>query len=521
MRFWVLWALGLCLFTQSLTAKEIAGEWILTVDVPGNWESVVQSLRGRAKFIRALGSSHRHALFFSEQAFSKERSQWPRHILFIQPNLSYNTQESVDPNNNGPRNTVNSWGLQLNEAWKITQGSKEVRVAILDSGIDRNHEDLRQNIGILTKEVPGNGKDDDGNGWIDDDWGWNFIHQNNNPQDDKGHGSFCAGIIGADWDNDKGVQGINRLVSLLSVKILDSFGQGSTATAIEGIEYAMSTGVHIINASWGGKQFDPALFETIKRATLQGILFVAAAGNNSEDNDENSKAIYPASFNIPGLIAVAAYDDGGTRAPCSNYGRQRVHLGAPGVDLVGLQLGGYGVKSGTSFAAPQVAGIAALLKAAFFEMTPFEIQRILMRTSSPLHYSEKYYTVTGGLVNAEHAVAQFAPPTPTSPKRWKKIPFFVSSAHPYAASSSEEITIKEPGAQFLRINFKKFDVEKTFDKVVLRDSEGYKVYEYSGKLESFTSVESQGEELRLQLISDYNRQFYGFDIDSIEAAYEN
>ncbi|NDC25971.1 MAG: hypothetical protein EBZ49_17830 [Proteobacteria bacterium] len=127
-----------------------------------------------------MGSSHRHALFFSEQAFSKERSQWPRHILFIQPNLSYNTQESVDPNNNGPRNTVNSWGLQLNEAWKITQGSKEVRVAILDSGIDRNHEDLRQNIGILTKEVPGNGKDDDGNGWIDDDWGWNFIHQNNN-----------------------------------------------------------------------------------------------------------------------------------------------------------------------------------------------------------------------------------------------------------------------------------------------------------------------------------------------------
>ena len=515
-RSWARWALGLCLLTQSLTAKEIAGEWILTIDVPRNWAKVAKSLRGRANFIRALGSSQRFALFSAPSRSSFEMEEPSIHLLAIQPNFSYSHFDQENLSRLVPERA----DLQLENAWKITKGSREVRVGILDTGIDRHHEDLQQNLGKNTSEIPGNGKDDDGNGWIDDDWGWNFINQSNNPQDDKGHGSFCAGVIGADWENEKGTQGINRNVSLLAVKILDSFGQGSTATAIEGVEYAIESEVHIINASWGGNRFDPALFEVVKKATEKGILFVAAAGNNSQNNDKKETAVYPASFKLPGVISVAAYDNQGVRATFSNYGQQSVHLGAPGVDVYGIQLGGYGIKSGTSFAAPQVTGVAALLKAANPEIKGIELKKRMLESANPLTYYEKYYIFSGGFVSAANALTELIPEKPKTPKVWKKIPFEWSTSHPYLPSSSAQVVIHHPGASFIRVNFKTFEVEQDYDKVVLVDGLGKKVYEYSGALGNFSSVEAVGDKLKIELLSDYNRQFYGFDIDSIELSYD-
>lgn len=515
-RGWARWALGLCLLTQSLTAKEIAGEWILTIDVPGNWAIVAKSLRGQAVFLRALGSSQRFALFSATSRSSFENENLSSHVLGIQPNFSYSHFDQKILERTVPQRT----DLQLENAWKVSKGSSEVRVGILDTGIDKNHEDLHENLGRNLLEIPGNGKDDDGNGWVDDDWGWDFINQTNNPQDDKGHGSFCAGVIGADWENDKGTQGINRNVSLLAVKILDSFGQGSTATAIEGIEYAIESGVHIINASWGGNRFDPALFETVKKASEKGILVVAAAGNSSQNNDQKETAVYPASFKLPGVISVAAYDNQGTRAPFSNWGQQSVHLGAPGVDVFGIQLGGYGIKSGTSFAAPQVAGVAALLKAASPQMKAVDIKKRILDSVNPLNYYEKYYTQSGGFISAANALTETFPEKPKSPRVWKKIPFAWSSPHPYLSSSIAQVSVHQPGATFIRINFKNFTVEQDFDKVVLTDREGRKVKDYSGELLDFTSVEAVGDEVRIELVSDYNRQFYGFDIDSIELSYD-
>jgi len=532
-RYWALWVLGLCLFTQSLTAKEKAGEWILTIDSPRNWETVAKSLRGWANIVRYLGRSQRYALVSAPKPLTILWGNLPPHLLAIQPNFSYSLLDDVDPQmsqswalyNQGQ--SVASWGTGLSGidihaegAWKVTTGSKNVKVAILDSGINRFHEDLQKNIAENLNEIAGNQKDDDGNGWSDDTWGWDFVHQNNQPIDDNGHGSFCAGIIGADWENGKGSKGINQFVSLLSVKILDSLGLGSTATAIEGIDYAVRNGAQIINMSWGGSRFDPALYEIIRSSTQKGVLFVAAAGNSGANNDDYENAIYPASFDIPGLVSVAAYDPRGERASFSNFGKKRVHVGAPGIEIFGTELNGYGYRNGTSFAAPHVSGTAALLKALWPSMTGKELQERILKTASPLHPYEWNYTSTGSMINAENAVLGFYPEKPKPPTKWRKLPLHWETPHPYLANSELHLRIHEPGASRLRVHFKKLDIEKKHDVMTLRDLTGRKIIDYSGSDEELLSAEAIGDELHLEFISDYNRQAYGVDVDYYEAAFE-
>ncbi|NBX77480.1 MAG: subtilase [Proteobacteria bacterium] len=483
--------------------------------------------------IRFLGRSQRYALVTAPKPLTFFWGILPPHLLAIQPNFYYATLDQVDPQlgqswalyNQGQ--SISNWGTGLSGvdihadgAWKSTTGSKKVRVAILDSGINRSHEDLQKNIATNPNEIEANQKDDDGNGWTDDEWGWNFVHQNNYPMDDNGHGSFCAGIIGADWENGKGSKGINQFVSLLSVKILDSLGLGSTATAIEGIDYAVRNGAQIINMSWGGVRFDPALYEVIRKATQKGILFVAAAGNSGVNNDDRENAIYPASFDLPGLIAVAAYDPRGERAAFSNYGKNRVHLGAPGIEIFGTELNGYGFRSGTSFAAPHVAGTAALLKALWPTMTGVELEERILRTASPLHPYELNYSKTGALIHAENALRGFSPEKPKPPGKWKKVSLHWETPHPYLANSELKIRIREPGATRVRVHFKKLELEKKHDVMTLRDLTGRKIIEYSGNEDELTSAEAIGDELQLEFISDYNRQAYGVDIDYYEAAFE-
>jgi len=513
-RSWVLWTLGLCLFTQSLAAKEKAGEWILTIDTPRNWARVANSLRGRAKLISFFGKGESYALFRGPKKLSHWGTMHPS-IVSVQPNFIYSSFSASDPA------LSQSWALktiQADQAWKFSTGSKKIKVAILDSGIDRFHEELQNNIFINPLEIPQNGLDDDGNQWVDDTWGWNFIDQNNEPLDDNGHGSFCAGIIGGDWENGKGSRGINQSVSLIAVKILDFLGQGSTASAIEGIEYAVSQGAHIINMSWGGNRFDPALFETIQRAGKQGVLFVAAAGNSSKNNDEMGQAIYPASFNLPEIISVAAYDSKGERAGFSNFGGKTVHLGAPGVDIFGIQLGGFGMKSGTSYAAPHVSGVAALVKSLDPTIGPLELKARILKTVNPLHHYERNYLQTGGLLNAENAIINFVPNDVPKPQRWRKVPWNWSTPHPYASDRVYQLKIREPGASFIRIHFKNFEVEAPFDEVTLKDKSGKKIFTYSGKEESFPTAYALGDEINIEFKTDYNRQLYGFDIDYIEVA---
>ena len=216
------------------------------------------------------------------------------------------------------------------EAWDITTGNSNVVVAVLDSGVDYNHPDLKANIWTNQAELSGSpGADDDGNGKIDDIHGWDFVDDDNDPIDSNDHGTHVAGTIGAVGNNTTGVTGVVWTVKIMPLRFLDSFGSGSVGDAIEAIDYAIDKGAKIINASYGSYTYSTAERDAIARARDAGILFVAAAGNDNWNNDAATKH-YPSSYDLANIIAVAATDQSDSRASFSNYGATSVDVAAPG-----------------------------------------------------------------------------------------------------------------------------------------------------------------------------------------------
>ena len=266
-------------------------------------------------------------------------------------------------NNQGQGGGKEKADISALKAWLKTQGSEEIVVAVLDTGVDYSHTDLSGNIWFRPENIPA--YDDDELGLIDDKNGYNADANNGDPMDDNGHGTHCAGIIGAEGNNNEGIAGVNWKVEIMPLKFLGSGGFGSTKNAIEAINYAIDrkkagVNVRVINASWGSTIYSKALEDAIRAAGEQGILFVAAAGNNSTDNDR--KPHYPSNYDLPNVISVAALDRNDQLASFSNFGVKTVHVAAPGKEIVSTWLNGqYREASGTSMATPQVAGIAALL----------------------------------------------------------------------------------------------------------------------------------------------------------------
>lgn len=304
------------------------------------------------------------------------------------------------------------------EAWDIQTGSSDVVIAVIDTGVNYKHEDLSSNVWTNPGEIAGNGVDDDLNGYIDDTIGWDFANSDNDPFDDNGHGTHVAGTIGAAGNNNKGVVGVNWNVRLMPLKFLDLGGSGSTANAINAINYATRMGVDVMSNSWGGFGFSQALMDTISAANDAGILFVAAAGNNGGNNDANP--FFPASYDVPNVVSVAATDHSDSKAGFSNFGSVSVDLGAPGVKIfstlpngtcANCNSTGYGYLSGTSMAAPQVSGAAGLIKAQFPSLTSNEIKTRLLG-SVDITPSLEAVTVTGGRLNALNSLeADSAPPS--------------------------------------------------------------------------------------------------------------
>ncbi len=185
------------------------------------------------------------------------------------------------------------------------------------------------------------------------------------PMDDNGHGTHCAGIIGAEGDNGEGIAGVNWHVKIMPLKFLGRGGFGSVDDAIEAINYAIDrkkngVNIRIISASWGSTQRSQALEDVIRAAGDAGILFIAAAGNDSSNND--SRPHYPSNYDLPNVISVAATDRNDELASFSNYGLKTVHVAAPGKDISSTWLNdAYREASGTSMATPEVSGVAALV----------------------------------------------------------------------------------------------------------------------------------------------------------------
>lgn len=314
--------------------------------------------------------------------------------------------------------------MQLPTAWDTSTGSNSQIVVVIDTGVDYTHPDLVDNMWQNPSEVAGNGVDDDNNGYIDDIFGVNTITNTGNPMDDAGHGTHVAGIIGAKGNNNRGIAGVSWNSKIIGAKFLDSSGSGSTANAIKAINYATALkragrNITVTNNSWGGAGYSAALASAISDASSAGILFVAAAGNNASNNDTTPQ--YPANYTSANVITVASVDSTSSLSSFSNYGEQTVHIAAPGSGIAStMRNNTYVYMSGTSMAAPQVAGVVLLAQARCNGTLPMTLLRSAVVNTGTVHAPLAGKVASASVLNAAEAVriagqlcAPTSTPTPT------------------------------------------------------------------------------------------------------------
>ncbi len=251
-------------------------------------------------------------------------------IAAIPDDPGYNKQWGL--NNTGQFGGIPGADIKAQNAWELTKGSDNVIIAVLDSGVSYDHPDLKDNIWVNSVEMNGSpGVDDDRNGYVDDYYGWDYIDNDGYPSDYNQHGTHVAGIIAARGNNSAGISGVMWSAKIMVLRFLGVTGTGDVARAAEAIEYAVDNGARIINASWGGYDYSVTVYSAIDYARRHDVLLIAAAGN--ESNNNNTIPFYPASYNLPNIISVAATDQRDELAYFSNYGSARVHLAAPGVSI--------------------------------------------------------------------------------------------------------------------------------------------------------------------------------------------
>ena len=337
--------------------------------------------------------------------------------------------------------TINGWpgtpdaDIDAPEAWNTTQGSSAVTVGVIDTGVDWSHPDLASQIWINPGEnctgCRTDHLDNDHNGYVDDWHGWDFVNDDNNPTDDHGHGTHVAGTIGAVGNNGLGVTGVAWNVGIMPLKFLNAQGSGTTADAVSAVLYAAQNGAEITNNSWAGGEYSQALADAIAVADARGSLFVAAAGNDGSDND--LEPTYPASYELPNVVSVAATSNSDDVAYFSNVGHRSVDLGAPGVDIYSTWPGGsYRYLSGTSMASPHVAGAAALLEAEFPSAGALGLKALLLDSVDP-NAELANASTTGGRLNVGTAAA-----CSTQPQLWIESPtpgFSVDVGEPISLSA--------------------------------------------------------------------------------------
>src|SRR5262245_45461992 len=342
-----------------------------------------------------------------------ERFRHNPKIEYVEPN--YEIQAFLTPNDArfselyAMRNTGQTGGtpgadIKATSAWDVFIGDPNVLVGVIDTGIDYNHPDLIDNVWTNPGEIPGNNIDDDHNGYVDDVHGYDFVNNDGDPFDDNGHGSHCSGTIAATGNNSIGVVGVNWHAKIAGIKFLNSGGSGSTDAAIAGVQYAIAIHCRLTSNSWGGGGFSQALLDAINAAGAANQLFVAAAGNASQNTDITPS--YPASYNSPYIISVAATDHNDNLASFSNFGATTVDLAAPGVNILSLQPGGgYQMLSGTSMATPHVAGVVALAMGRFPNAPNLQIKQLLLNAVD-VKPQLAGKCLTGGRLNAFLTIAE-------------------------------------------------------------------------------------------------------------------
>ncbi len=400
------------------------------------------------------------------------------------------------------------------QAWDMTTGNKDIVVAVIDTGVKYDHPDLAPNMWVNEQEKNGAPDvDDDGNGYVDDIYGFNFVTNKGDPMDDHGHGSHCAGTIGGKGNDGAGVVGVNWDTRIMAIKFLSADGSGTLESAIKSIEYATKMGAKVLSNSWGGGGFSQELKDIIQASHAAGAVFVAAAGNSAANNDTANA--YPASYDVPNIIAVAAIDNRGALAIFSSYGKRKVHVGAPGVNVLSVTTKGFESWSGTSMATPHVSGIVALLWGHENGLTNLQVKERILNTAVKIP-GLKNKVATGGLANAWTALNNIIPePDPNDPILWQAKPLAISSEHPYKSSVVQEWEVSVTGASEIALYFSRFDLENRYDYIELYDASGALLSKYTGAMdESFTDV-IKGSYVKVVFKTDNIVNHYGFDLTKV------
>lgn len=533
-----------------------AGEVVLKLNAAGRFATQtvgIHKVLGNRFGINAVNAFETNKNFYTVKlanaadtaAFLEEANKNPA-VAYAEPNYIFRAYGFRDKGDQADEVTPNDpsfnqlWGMKnvgqndssgsagvagadigAAKAWAMAKGNKKIVVAVIDTGVDYTHPDLKDNIFRNEAECgPGdNNVDDDGNGFIDDCRGWNFAGvSTKDPMDDNEHGTHVSGTIGARGNDGVGVVGVNWETSILPVKFLSGEGSGTLDDAIKAIQYATKMGAHVMNNSWGGGGYTQSMKDAIEEAKSKGLLFIAAAGNDGDDSD--SYPHYPASYEVDNVIAVAATTNRDALASFSTYGKRTVHIAAPGHRILSsVPHNGYDSFSGTSMATPHVAGAAALVWGANTGLTYAEVKDRLLRSRDPIP-SLARKTVVGGRLNVYNAlIGHYPPSNEPDENAWASIDLDapIASEHPYKDGANNTWTIEGPAdAKFIRVVIAKMDSEANYDFVKIFDAAGTEIDSFSGKVENGKSWYANGNKLTIKFSSDSSINGWGFEIQKYQ-----
>lgn len=537
-----------CMILNFFSILVFAGQYQVKEMVPGEFIIKVKSHLNIKNWLESQSD-------LSGNVFQKikVRTQFPMfnlvHIqvpelensdLFLQKLMTHKDVEFVEPNfifrpldlTNDP-DLVKQWGLQnwgqkdyvgrigksgvdvgVTKAWNLERGSKDIFIALTDSGVRCEDPDIVDNLWVNLPEKNGkSGVDDDNNGYVDDIHGYDFVNNDGVPDDELGHGSHCAGIIGAKGNNGIGISGVNWETSIMALKFIGKNGQGLLSDALRAVEYAIKMKARVINASWGGKNKTRSLELAIEEAGNVGILFIAAAGN--EDHDNDLVPIFPANAPYENIISVGAIANTGALSIYSNFSVNKVHLVAPGDGIWSLDLNGYGYKDGTSMAAPFVTGVAALVLSHFPNMSMLKLKNRLLQTSIPVRGA--YKKTKFGLVSAYNAIVDEIPAyADYDPRGWPfSQPWRLETVHPVKSGFSQEWVIEQPKAKKLSLYFDKIELDNDRDYIAIEDANSNIVEMISGKWENYFSEEVTGGYLKIRIHVAGKKHLFGFSASKI------
>jgi parallel beta-helix repeat protein len=364
--------------------------------------------------------------FESVDNLLEELYRWKNHPFVFDAQLNYRMAIYLEPNDPYYYSS-GSWGQDFQDlygmhlidasgAWNVSTGSDNVVVAIVDTGVDYNHEDIIDNLWINEDEIPNNEYDDDGDGFVDNIYGADFSYNDGDPMDGHGHGTHCAGTIAGVGNNAIGVVGMNWQTKIMAVKGLDDLGDGTSDDLADALCWAADNGAQVLSNSWGpwgGNPSDPIVEDACNYAYALDCVIVFAAGND----DADVKNYSPANMNI--TIAVAATDYQDKKALFSNWG-EIIDVSAPGVEILSLRASGtdmygdgthivddkYYYASGTSMACPHVAGLAALIRSIVPDFANYEVLERLISTTDDIYNINPFYEglLGSGRINASEAM---------------------------------------------------------------------------------------------------------------------